>query len=319
MRKIHKNIIGIFGLIAVLLMTAFAATIPSVGATSEANVTDVLTMHVVEGGLHVNITKPTSDSESITPEVTVEFDYVNVEGDDPIVITLTDPDGNVYTITEYYVEVTDVEANVGIGSGSYSFDIEAIVGETKYGEYTLKLATNTVGTYTEDIITLYFQPVTVEVKGAECKDRESGYCDAEIGEDGIAEVEGNVVVEVENNDDIVEYVIEVFDENGNSVITPIHQEVDDEGNAVFTLPLDDLNLPAGVYTITVTGYDADGDVVYIAHAYVRFSPIPEVPDTGNLLKSLNISKSDYLTTGLIIFGLSVVLGLFIIFRRSKRS
>ena len=228
-------------------------------------------------------------------------------------------DGIEYLVTNYYVEVTDTEANVGTGSGTYDFDIADIVGEVKYGEYTLKLSTNTVGTYAEDIITLYFQPVKVEVKGAECKDAATGYCDAEIGDDGIAEVEGNVVVDVENNDDVVAYEIEVFDENGNPVITPIRQEVDESGNINFVLPLDDLDLPAGLYTITVTGYDEDGNVVYIAYTYVRFTPIPEVPDTGNLLRTLNISKSDYLTTGLIIFGFSVVIGLFILFRRRRNN
>lgn len=46
---------------------------------------------------------------------------------------------------------------------------------------------------------------------------------------------------------------------------------------------------------------------------------PETPDTGlNLFKDLNISRADYIITGLIAFGMVTAFAAFLMIRRSKR-
>ena len=44
----------------------------------------------------------------------------------------------------------------------------------------------------------------------------------------------------------------------------------------------------------------------------------DVPDTGGLFAGLNISKSDYLITGLAIFFLTGITGLFFIIRKKNK-
>ena len=68
-------------------------------------------------------------------------------------------------------------------------------------------------------------------------------------------------------------------------------------------------MPTGNYTVEITAYNAEGELLYGKPYYtsVYYEAIP-VPDTGGMFVGLNISKTDYLITGLIIFSVTAVLG-----------
>jgi hypothetical protein len=54
--------------------------------------------------------------------------------------------------------------------------------------------------------------------------------------------------------------------------------------------------------------------------YIEYSPItPDTPNTGMLsIGDLNISRIDYLVTGLIAFGVAAGFALALIYRKSRR-
>lgn len=84
-----------------------------------------------------------------------------------------------------------------------------------------------------------------------------------------------------------------------------------------------LDLDSGTYYIFISGYedvDAKGELIGTATISFNYTApdAPNVPDTGSILAALNISRVDYLITGIIAFVAISLVALFII-RRSHRK
>ena len=109
--------------------------------------------------------------------------------------------------------------------------------------------------------------------------------------------------------------VSVYDADGNLIYT-VPNGYSEEGG--FDIPFN--GLPYGDYTVKVYGknkYDKlVGNIyVYTMHWYGKGVP---VPDTGGLFQKLNISREDYLITGLIVF---MVIGIvaFGVVARSRKT
>jgi hypothetical protein len=125
-----------------------------------------------------------------------------------------------------------------------------------------------------------------------------------------------------DDEDIDTLVIDVYDEKGN-LMTPLSPIKVKRGTTVVELPLEEYNTPEGKYTIRTTAYDAEGVALYKPYDmilnYTIHRTSPDVPNTGAMtFGKLNISKTDYLVTGLIIFSIVGVGGIYLI-THNKRS
>ena len=123
-------------------------------------------------------------------------------------------------------------------------------------------------------------------------------------------------------------VINVYDEDGNLVegLSPIVVEAP---NKSVVIPFDDpnLDLPSGNYTLVVQAYNADGVELYRENSLVVYYekieipdtavPDTEAPDTGGFFRNFNISRTDYLLTGLTIFTIVGISGAVFISRRGR--
>ena len=121
--------------------------------------------------------------------------------------------------------------------------------------------------------------------------------------------------------------IDFTDANGREVsaISPITiNPVDPSGYSRVEVKFEENNLDYGDYNIYVYSYNRDG--VQLSDPYVftvNFSEegiiVPNTADTGGMFQGTNISQTDYLITGLIVFGVIAVTGVVFILQHDKRQ
>lgn len=88
------------------------------------------------------------------------------------------------------------------------------------------------------------------------------------------------------------------------------------------MPFGDYNAKDGKYTAVVVARSADGNTISMIrldtnYAYVNPN-VPDTPDTGFTINNLNITRVDYLVTGLIVFGMVAGFALYLVRRKSRR-
>ncbi len=285
MKQTHKKVVGFLGLGAVVAMTAVAAMIPAPNTGAVTTMTDSITVRVVENSPNSRITSPTDGAELVSPGAEIAFEYENAE-----TVTITLEYTNVSGATQTFT-LGEIDADFNAGEGSLPIDL----GVYGYGEYVLKVKSAGLdGVSYEDAISFAYYPITATAE----ENAETGNIDIDLNYDP-------------SNSDISEIKINVYDENGNLVeeVSPITIT---PPTTSYSLDLSEYGLPAGTYTITVAAYDAEGNIVYKEYrTQVVYSGTEElpVPDTGHATMGLGISQTDYLITGLIIFGMVAVAGL----------
>ena len=293
MTKQHKNIFGLFGLLMVAFTTTFAASLPPVAAANEAvtSITDTISVRVIGDTPEIVITNPKSvDGEPIEfvdPNQTVDFEFVNIDTRD-LYLTYVDADG---TPTEEHTVLEPVDYYPG--EESFLYDLS----EYGYGEFTVKMTGDGIAGPTEKAINFSYLPLIATIEREE-------------------DDAGNPSVHLEYNpDDVKSAVIEVLDKDGNPIFAPI--TVDPMTNDVI-LPFFENKIKSGDYTIKVTAFDADGEMIYGPYSRLLsgWSSL-HIPDTGALFQNLNISRTDYLLTGLIIFSITAVFSLIFTIKNKK--
>ena len=200
--------------------------------------------------------------------------------------------------TVEHILIEGDERHVEHSDGQYKTEppLDLLSGGYGYGKYTIEsVATGFTGVTNLKTISFSFIPV----KGITTEDPDSGLIYLDLDYD----------VENKNIDHIE---INIYDEGGNlvKVISPI--SIKAPGMRV-ELPFSENDLSTGNYKIGISAYNAMGELLYGRPYYtsVYYEAIP-VPDTGKIFKGLNISREDYLMTGLIIFSLAAVLGLIFV-------
>ena len=150
-----------------------------------------------------------------------------------------------------------------------------------------------------------------------------------IGADG----HGNINIDTEI--DTVKTIIgDIYDENGKLVRkavadreTGIVYVYDPDGNLVETVPGGFVNgrfnvsfagLPYGEYKVKVSFWNKYGNPVGNIYVYTVhwYGNVP-VPDTGGLFLGLNISREDYLITGLVVFMIIGVVAIGVVARNRR--
>ena len=309
MKKTQKNLLGMFGLSIVVATTVFAACLPGPEAAAAGSVTDTVTVRVVGDAPKVDITGIESGSIFTNGEKDITVSYEVVDKLE-IEITHKDKDGNPHS-DDSWVSYHDYQP------GDQLLALNLI--EYGYGEFTITAAGyGPDGIPDEDSITFEYIPVA----GTATPDDTTGNPIVDLDYVPGDGVDPNGVEKV---------VITILDENGNPIagIDPI---IVDKPIDQATLPFDEYGLPDGNYIIELTALGIDGEELYKPYV-INFEykgngeepVVPETggdtgaPDTGGLFSGLNISNSDYLITGLLIFFTVGIGGAIFIVKRNQKS
>ncbi len=310
MKKTQKNLLGMFGLSIVVATTVFAACMPGPEASAAGSVTDTVTVRVVGDAPKVDITGVDSGSVITDGGQTIDVSYEVVD-ELKVDLKYTDKDGVEHTVPPIWDYFYDYQP------GDIPLDLNLI--QYGYGEFTITATGyGPDGVTDEDIITFEYIPVA----GTATPD----------------DTTGNPIVDLDyvpgdgvDPNGVEKIVITILDENGNPIagIDPI---IVDKPIDQVTLPFDEYGLPDGNYIIELTALGIDGEELYKPYV-INFEykgngeepVVPETggdtgaPDTGGLFSGLNISNSDYLITGLLIFFTVGIGGAIFIVKRNQKS
>lgn len=148
---------------------------------------------------------------------------------------------------------------------------------------------------------------------------------------------GNGDIDIDTEIDTIKTIVgDVYDENGKLVrVVRADRETgtvyvyDSDGNLIDMIPdgysdagginIPFAGLPYGTYTVKISflnQYDKPVGNIYV-YTVLWYGNVP-VPDTGGLFQGLNISREDYLITGLVVF---MVIGVvaFGVVARNRRN
>ncbi len=306
-----KQLLGFGGLALVAGITAVAYNLPT-SATSAGGDVDVI-VQVYNTNFETKIDKPL-DGDRYTKSV-VNFKETHSKASKVnYYLTYYNEDGTetVYSLSEYDVDVDSGDPDSGVTQ--FTLDLNNYGG---WGAYKFtSVITSSDGRTSEDYVKFNF--VSIDTPDDELT----------VDED-TTKVTINYAATVKILD------LTIYDQDGKVVGDfpgYVVKNPETGGSDIVPIDLSGLDLAKGKYTVKVTAYDtydrAGGAVgsVTVWFNYVPESPnvpvtpdAPNVPDTGALLSSLNISKSDFLITGLIGFTAISVLALFVIKRTNKRK
>ncbi len=309
MKKTRKKLVGLFGLAFVVAMTIFASTLPSPMASAISTVTDHITVVVLnpEEAPAASIGSPDSGDSFLTPEQEIKIDYHNIKRY-KLIVTYTDENG-----VEYPAE-TIVDENVEGGVGPATHNFRDVAERFGYGKYTLRLeATGDNDSLVEDAVEFEY----VAIKADTTTNEETGnpYVNLDFDQDQESLTEVLKINKV---------VITVYDKNGNPVdgIPPI---VVQPPVGRVELPFGEYGLPEGDYILVAQPFNSAGDALFdtvtmnVTYNGEEDIVVPSTADTGGMFKNLNISRADYLITGLGLFLIVGIGGIVFIHKHGKSN
>ena len=302
MKKTQKKLFGLFGLGVVVATTAVALALPSnPEALATSTVVDTITVTVVGTDVDATIVEPLGDPIFVTPEKEIIFKYHSASTV-TAVLEYTNKDGNKYTYP-----IADIDAGQQDGTFTGTLNLaDYRLGESDYdygyGEYKL-IVTAVSGSLTDtDYATFSYYPVigdAAQEEGTDTVNVDLSYDQSD------ASIIDTIVINVSDGDEVVKSIT-------------VNYPAD-------TAQIDFSGLESGNYKITVTAYDENGLLYKSYTTYVdyveqgRVIPVPNTANTGGMFKDSNISQTDYLVTGLIIFGVVAVAGVVFIMRNDKKT
>ena len=286
MKKTQKTIFGFLGLLTVVAMTVIATAIPSPGASANS-MTDTINVRVVGSVTNVKFKKPSENTITTNDVISFAFDYENASSA-RLALSYTNKNGDTVSLPDYE-SYPDLDYGAGTENGSFNIPAHGL----SYGKYVLSLyAKGAEGTEVfYDSVSVEYIPVIAEAE----QNEDDGLVDLDLSDftDEVEKVDiyvdGELIATVDKND---------FDE---------------------TVKLDFGERTSGEYKIEVIAKDAENKTLYKAYEInVHYEGL-EAPNTGFFFQGLNISKEDYLITGLIIFFVFGVVAFGIVARGSKRK
>ncbi len=292
MRKTQKRIFGFFGLLIVAMMTIIATMIPSPGASANS-VTDTIIVRVVGNVTNAKFQKPSGNVITTDDGTNYIFNYENASAV-RLALSYTNKENATVDLEDY-----ELYPDLGNVAGTKDENLNVRARGFSYGRYILSLyATGPEGSeLLYDSISIEYIPVIAE---------------AEQNEDN-----GLVDLDLSSYDDEDVEIVEIYLDG--ELIKTVPKDKFDE---VATIDLGDKE--SGEYTFDVIAKNADGDILYSPYK-VTFDydatgiPDTDVPDTGYFFQNLNISREDYLITGLIVFFVFGIVAFSIVAKGSKRK
>jgi hypothetical protein len=290
MKKTQKQIFGCFGLGLVAAMTITAALMPSPQASAiTTTIKDNIEVKVIGVTPAVSISGVEQGGETTATSVTFTTTYENIETIH-YKLEYTNPDG-----TKTVFEPVIPDKAVGYESGSvndtidFSSSIFNIDGSLGYGSYVLTVTgTGYDGAFDEKSLQFERIPLIATAK----QNEETGKTI-------------DVTIEDLNTDDISDVDIYIDDEK----VGTVHED--------GTYPFNPPSTGTKDYVVKIVARDGD-KVIYVKTIIVHYEGM-RTPDTGSFFQNLNISKEDYLITGLIVFFILGIVGFGIVARGKRTS
>ncbi|MBQ3271544.1 hypothetical protein IJH10_03005 [Candidatus Saccharibacteria bacterium] len=300
MKIARKHALGLGCLAIVGAITAFAFTLPT-GAVSVGGSVEIM-VEVYASNSETQINKP-QDGE-IFSESKITFSETHSHANSvSYYLTKLNSDGTVASkveIVEQKIEGTDV-------SGTSTFDLDM----NNYGG---------TGVY-------IFESKLIGVDGTTHTDHvQFTYAAISAEEPVVSPTGATVKYRVNYTPGVKSLTYQLFDSKNNAISEPITiNTTDPDAGGYMDIEIDvtNLDMDSGSYQILTIGHsEKDGAGQTIGSDLVKFDytapDSPDVPDTGSLLASLNISRADYLITGIIGFTAISAAALFVVLK-SKRN
>lgn len=304
MKKARKQCLGFFGLTLVAAMTIVAAHIPTPGASATSTAVDTITVRVISGAPDVNIRGVENDEVYTRPLSGFSVDYEHIKNM-TVTVDYTDAEGNTTT------EAVD-NAVLDYIAGTKTYKIPQLEANPyAYGKYVIHASgVGQDGVYDEDNVLFYYLPLEAKIEINQLTDKQ--YVDLDYAEyDGASK------------DKVAKVLIEVYYENGE-VAEPISPLTVISPDKRIEIPFAEKDMPSGIYKLKAYSYNIDGKLLYdpinLTTEY-KAAEVPDAgtPDTGGLFQNLNISKEDYLVSGLIVFFVLGIVAFGIVARTKKDS
>lgn len=280
MKKTRKKFLGFLGLCLVIAMTFIAAIIPG---PSVSSITDTIDIKVINNVPDVKFTEPTTDFDTANPVQDFAVTYTDLSKV-RIEISYTNKDGEVEK--QNYIILSDLDYDAG--DYGTSINLDDLYG---YGIYVLSAyGTDIDGVELNyDNVSINYIPLIATAEQDE--------------NDGLVDL--NITSYVDEVDTVDIYIDDEYIKTVNK------SELDD------VIKLDMGDRLSGEYTLTLIAKNADGEELYLPYDIVFEYERVNVPDTGSLFKSLNISKEDFVITVAIAFcAISAIV--FILVAKRKR-
>ncbi|MBQ3309781.1 hypothetical protein IJG78_03870 [Candidatus Saccharibacteria bacterium] len=305
MRVQKKQLLGLGGLAFVVGMTAVAYNLPTSALSAEGNV-----------DVHVQVYSNHFETVIEAPLDGADFNNSNVD--------FREIHSNANKVHYYLTHVGENgEADVTYELTDYNIDLPAGEQTSGYTEFQLNL--DNYGSYG----TYIFRSVVTASDGRTKEDSVKFTYSSIIVPEQDIDVDpetGEVEVEVCYAAGTKVITLEIKDKNGN-VVSQVYDYVvtnpETGGCETIKVKVDNIGLDTGDYDIVINTYDnpdksgkPTGTIV-VELSYTA-PDAPNVPDTGSMLSALNISKSDFLITGLLGFTVISVIALFVIKRANRK-
>lgn len=323
MLKNKKQLLGLAGLVAVGIMTAIAYTVPAPDAaaiegaapgyecdSSEdgkecASTGNDVNINVVinEANPTATIANPKDGSTTVDSLISVSTNYSQVSsikyelyfGDNP---------NPIYTTT---FNPTD-------DAGTHNFTIDLANYNQGYGEYTLKTVPTGIngGEVRDDVVKFNYEAIIASVVTDPSKEGDPNV-DITVGKD----VDRVTIYVYDEKGEIVK------DKDGNDLIIKVDpSDIDpNTGKVNVKIPFEENGLPGGEYTAVIVAQDKDDNILSMVTLHITYKPVtPDTPNTGlAAFGDFNISRLDYILTGLIAFSVVAAFAMYLIFRKDRRS
>lgn len=302
MKKKTKKIFGLVGLALVICITAVACTLPGPKAKATQSLTDTIQVRVVGDTPDVRFNQLENRMKNVYPVIPFLIEYENISKY-KIILTHNGDDDNPVDEKEVDINYKDFgEDAYAISYNDYN-DPDRITlfgNKYDYGEYKLTVfgtAFDETKDFDERIF--YYYPVIGNVTEAENGDY---VLDLEYA----TEDEGGEVKKLG---------IKVYDEDGKTLIDTIW--VDAPTKKVILPPAGkEDKYKSGNLRVEISAWntnDIEGlteeNRLYLPYVTeFKYEVIP-TPNAGSFLQELNISREDYLITGLIVFGTVAIAGI----------
>lgn len=304
MQKTKKHFLGMVGLALVALLTLVAYGLPSpeASAAEEGNV-DVQVV-VGEPNMNNRINAPRDGDIVVKPDLEISSSYSQASKIEYF-LTYSNADGQ-----EVRVPVGSFTPTENSGVNTFTVNLDGYGGFNNYRLTSVAYGNN--GAQREDTVAFAYRAINVYYNGL--NDNEDPQLKAEV------------------NEKVDKIQIQVYDKDNNPVFVdkngvehPIivdKSAIDPEtGELLIDLPFKEYGVPEGDYRAVVVTYD-ENDVILsidtVPFTYKLRGNTPEVPNTGSMLENLNISRLDYLLTGLIAFGAVAGFAIYLICRKNRR-
>lgn len=298
MQIAKKQLLGFGGLALVVGMTAFATTLPT-GAVSTASGDVEIVVQVIGVNFSTNINSPLDGTIYSSPEIEFSEFHEHAYKMD-YTLQLLNADGTVakeWPLTEHDFEGEDVS-----GITKFKLNLDNYGGT---GVYVFRsVITSSAATTKEDAVQFTYAAIDAKQEDVKAEDEKVSF--------KVSYSTGIKSITYQLRDASGNFIGEKYVANTPTPTTG--------GSLSLSIDFGKLSLGSGTYTIYIEGYDElDADGKLIDTASVKFDYIaPKVPDTGSIMSALNISRADYVITGLIGFVAISIVALIAI-RRSKRN